>query len=255
MVHDRRDRPRVAPGVVVDGRADGGTGTPDVIVLHGAWHRPEHWEAVVARLRQRGRSVEVPDLHGLSLPDARLLVQPLIARSERPPLVVAHSSGGILAGTLEGAGTTAHLMAYVLDVGESPQSVIEETALREGRDISLVPVVPDESGHLALDLAGGARAAMYADVDEQTTARAVELLRPEPPTIFDAAPDAATWCGAGAVYVAGRDDRTVDPALTARFTAHFDDVRVWPTGHSPYLSHPDLVVDLVEQLTTAPRPR
>ena len=227
---------------------------PDVIVLHGAWHRPEHWEAVVARLRQRGRSVEVPDLHGLSLPDARLLVQPLIDRSDRPPLVVAHSNSGILAGTLEGAGTTAYLMAYVLDVGESAQSVIEGAALREGREIPLVPMTLNEDGHLALDLAGGARAAMYADVDEQTVARAAALLRPEPPAIFDAVPDAATWRDGTTVYVAGRDDRTIDPALTLRFAAYFDDVRVWPTGHSPYLSHPDLVVDLVEQLTAAPLP-
>lgn len=223
---------------------------PDVIVLHGSWHRPEHWEALVADLRRRGLSVEVPDLHGLSLPDAQLLVQPMVDRSERPPLVVAHSGGGILAGTLEGAGSTAYLMAHVLDAGESPRAVLEETALHEGRDLTTLPLAVDGSGHLALDPAG-AGAALYADVDEQVAARAVELLRPEPPAIFDATPGAVTWRGADAVYVAGRDDRALDPALALRYAAHFDQVRVWPTGHSPYLSHPDRVVDLVEELTAA----
>ena len=50
---------------------------------------------------------------------------------------------------------------------------------------------------------------------------------------------------ADSTYVSGDGDHALPPSLVPRFAARCARSVAWPTSHSPYLSRPDLVVDLL----------
>lgn len=75
--------------------------------------------------------------------------------------------------------------------------------------------------------------------------RAIGLLRPEPGSIFIEAPARAAWKDTPSTYVAGTDDKAIVPEMVARFAQRCGTTLTWPTSHSPYLSQPQGVVDLV----------
>ncbi|KAA8889161.1 alpha/beta hydrolase [Nocardia colli] len=218
----------------------------DVIILHGAWHQPAHYDDVAGRLRSADMSVEVPDLYELSLDDSTALVEDIVAKSARPPLVLGHSFGGVTAGTVRGAAGLIFLTSWILDVGESPAQLLEEIANETGAPPEGLVVVPDSDGRLRLDPAD-ARKNLYGDVGEAAATRATELLRPEPPSIFAATPTRVSWHDTPSIYIAGRDDHTIPAPLISRFAAHCAMSETWETGHSPYLSQPDAVADLVQR--------
>ncbi len=220
--------------------------TTDVVLLHGAWHAPEHWAAVADLLGDHGRTVLAPDVNGLSLEEGAARVQPIIDASTAPPVVVAHSYGGVLAGSLRGASSTIYLAAWLLAAGESPRSVLDATERAFDRPTLAFPAIPAGNGLLDLDRKK-ARHTLYGDVDDQQAAWALDLLRPEPADIFSTTPQDASWSSGRAVYVACRDDHANDPGLTLLFAERAGEVRVWPSSHSAFLSHPERVAALIEE--------
>ena len=218
----------------------------DVIILHGAWHQPAHYDDLVGLLRARDLSVEVPDLYELSLEDSAGLVEDIVATSERPPLVVGHSFGGAAAGMVRGAAALIFLAGWVLDVGESPAQLLAEVETETGVPARGPLAAPDSDGRLRLDTAD-ARTSLYGDVDEPAAARALELLRPEPPSLFGATPSRVSWRDIPTLYIAGRDDRALPAPLASRFTARCTMSQTWKTSHSPYLSDPIAVAGLIQR--------
>lgn len=218
----------------------------DVIILHGAWHQPAHYDGLVGLLRAHGLHVEVPDLYELSLEDSAALVEDIVATSERPPLVLGHSFGGATAGMVRGAAALIFLAGWVLDVGESPAQLLAEVETETGVPARGPLAAPDGNGRLRLDTAD-ARQRFYGDVTEPAATRALELLRAEPPSVFGATPSWASWRDTPSVHIAGRDDRAFPAPLVSRFAARCSSSQTWQTSHSPYLSDPVAVADLVQR--------
>ncbi|MEU0937348.1 alpha/beta hydrolase [Embleya sp. NPDC005971] len=218
----------------------------DVIILHGAWHQPAHYDDLVGLLRSRDLSVEVPDLHELSLADGTALVEDIVTASEQPPLVVGHSFGGVTAGTVRGAAGLIFLAGWLLDVGESPAQLLEEVAKETGAPVEGLLATLDDNGRLRLD-PEDARKNLYGDVDEAAATRAIELLRPEPPSIFGATPGHVSWRDTPSLYVAARDDRAIAAPLVGRFAARCSASETWESSHSPHLSRTAAVADLIHR--------
>ncbi|TDD63223.1 alpha/beta hydrolase [Kribbella antibiotica] len=218
----------------------------DVILLHGSWHQPAHFDELAELLRSRGLNVEVPDLYELTVDEGTALVQSIVDAAERPPLVVGHSFGGVVAGTVQGAQGQIFLAGWLLDVGESPAQLLEQLAKETGVAPEGLALTPDADGRLAVAPAE-ARTNLYGDVDDATAARAIALLRPEPPAIFDASPAKVTWHDTPTTYVVCSNDKTVSAALAERFAARCTTTETWPTSHSPFLSQPEKVAEFIHQ--------
>jgi len=221
----------------------------DVIILHGAWHQPAHYDDLSNELRARGLRVEVPDLYELSLDDSTTLVEDIVAGADRAPLVLGHSFGGVTAATVRGTAGIVFLTAWLLDAGESPAQLLAEVEQRDGAPPTGLALVHDAAGRLGVD-PGDARANLYGDVDDKAAARAVELLRPEPPSIFAATPDRVSWRDVPSLYIAGSEDRAIPASLSARFAARCDSSQTWQCGHSPFLSRTSAVADVVHRRLT-----
>ena len=102
-------------------------------------------------------------------------------------------------------------------------------------------------------------AAFYHDVEPSLARQAASRLRPFQKTGYavietDAV---AAWRTIPTTYVVCAEDRMVHPdtqrEMAAAAAAAGAEVLEWPSSHSPFLSHPDLVADLVAQRAAAMR--
>lgn len=215
----------------------------DLVILHGAWHQPAHFDVVAEALRQRGVTVTVPDLGGLSLASGTALVQEVVDAAGQPPVVLAHSFGGMTACALERAAHLLFVAAFIFDAGESPQDWIARVGQETGKAAAPLPMTMDDAGVTHLDPAG-AREGLFADCIPDVADRAVSLLRPEPASIFTEAASRASYREIPSTYVACTQDRAILPEMVGYFAQRCTEQVTWPTSHSPYLSRPDDVVEL-----------
>jgi pimeloyl-ACP methyl ester carboxylesterase len=65
----------------------------------------------------------------------------------------------------------------------------------------------------------------------------------------------AAWKSIPSTYVVCTDDRTIAPESQRMMAANADAVVEWDTSHSPMLSRPDLVADLLAELAAAAEPK
>ncbi|MFF3721507.1 alpha/beta hydrolase [Streptomyces erythrochromogenes] len=215
-----------------------------VVLVHGLYHRPEHFAAPAERLRTAGIEVVVPELHRGSLSADTAVVQAAVDALPEPPIVLGHSYGGSVITGVHGAGHLVYLAAFVPDAGESAAGL--GGASPQLRDA----VVPEPDGSTSLH-PDRAVDALYGDCPEPLAARAVGLLRAQAPGCGRGVPERHSWKHTPSTYVVCALDRAIDPVLQRRMASRCTDAREWRSGHSPFVGQPDLVVELVLELLAA----
>jgi pimeloyl-ACP methyl ester carboxylesterase len=224
------------------------------VLVHGAWHGAWCWEPVFPLLDAASVPIVAVDLPsvayaGATLHDDADYVRGALDSVDGEVVLVGHSYGG---GVISEAGvhpSVAHLVyltAFALDVGESAQ----ENALTGGDDANeLMAAIEFGDGVLTIK-PEAARAAFFHDCSPETAQSAIERLRPMSLAALTGKVDAAAWREKPATYVVCTDDRVLPVALqrsnAARVAASID----MPTSHSPFLSRPDLVADLLIELSS-----
>lgn len=93
-----------------------------VVLVHGLYHDPQHFNLVVGELAAARVEVAVPELHRGSLQADTEAVQAVVDAMEQPPLVVGHSYGGSVITGLTGAAHLVYLAAFVPAEGERGSS-------------------------------------------------------------------------------------------------------------------------------------
>ncbi len=159
---------------------------PTVVLVHGLYHRPEHFDAVAQRLRSSGAGAVAPELHRGSLAADTEAVQAVVDSLEEPPLLLGHSYGGSVITGVRGARHLVYLAAFALDAGESAAALGGASArLRDA-----IRPEPDGSTSLRPDRAADV---LYHDCPEPLAARAVGLLRPQAPGCGRGVPAHHSW--------------------------------------------------------------
>jgi pimeloyl-ACP methyl ester carboxylesterase len=227
------------------------SGQPTLLLVHGAWHGAWAWEPLKRILEGRGwsvKTVELPtvqadDIVGLHLADDARAVSDAISAIEGPVVVVAHSYGGApttQAATADNVQHIVYIAAFALDEGESLLGAVGGVApswwVIDG------PVVT------AGTAAEPSTSLFFADVEPEEAAAAARRLKPQSVLAFQEPLTAAAWRTKPTTYVVTGQDAAIPPvaqeALAARAgstTRHLD------TSHSPFLSRPDAVADIVEE--------
>ncbi|THA86542.1 alpha/beta hydrolase [Streptomyces sp. A0592] len=218
-----------------------------VVLVHGLYHRPEHFAVLAERLRTAGTEVVVPELHRGSLSADTAAVQAAVEVLPEPPIVLGHSYGGSVITGVRGAGHLVYLAAFVPDAGESAAGL-------GGASPQLrAAVVPGPDGSTGLH-PERAVDTLYGDCPEPLAARAVGLLRAQAPGCGRGVPEHRSWKDTPSTYVVCASDRAIDPRLQRRMALRCTDVREWQSGHSPFVGQPDLIVELVLELLAARTP-
>ncbi|MEO2129979.1 MAG: alpha/beta hydrolase [Microbacterium sp.] len=222
-----------------------------VLLVHGAWHGSWCWDPVASILRERGfdvRTVDLPTVHHpnraeLGLADDAAAVADAIAAIDGPVTVVAHSYGGVP--TTQGAGDprVRHIVfiaAFVLDEGESLLA-------------SVGGVAPDwwqVDG--ALTTAGSdaqpPQSLFFGDLDTQTADSTSQRLQAQATRPFLEEVTMVAWRGRPTTYIVTERDAIfpvfAQEALAARSESA---IHRLDTSHSPFLSRPIAVADIIEQ--------
>ncbi|MBP2328939.1 pimeloyl-ACP methyl ester carboxylesterase [Kibdelosporangium banguiense] len=210
-----------------------------IVLVHGAWHGAWCWDGVVAELRQRGvaaTAVELP-LAGLAadVAAARAAIQAAGPAS----VVVAHSYGGLVVSYAAAGLSTVSRLVYLAAYLTEPDEDV--SALMSGK---LTESLVFRDGEVSVDPAAAA-GLFYGDAAPGTAAELAGRLRPM--TIGVAVPPVVTpaWRSIPTTYVVCTNDQAIPAGSQRRMAARAETVVEWPTDHSPFVTRPRVVADLV----------
>jgi pimeloyl-ACP methyl ester carboxylesterase len=212
--------------------------TATVLLVHGAWHGPWMWGALVREMPDVDvRTVALPscgrdpaalgDLHA----DAAA-VRSAAAAIHGPVLVCAHSYGGVPA--TEGAADLSnvvglvYLCAFQLDVGESLAGAAGG-APPGWWDVHAAEGYVDAQRPLEV---------FYADVDEAVARDAIMRLGHQSLVSFGQQVTKAAWRTIPSTYVVCEQDRAVPVEAQEAMAQRAGRVLRMPSSHSPFLSRP-----------------
>lgn len=235
--------------------------TATVVLVHGAWHSAWCWDPVLPLLDAAGvpaLALDLPghgddvrpltDLHGHG--DA---IRAALDTLDAPVVLVGHSYGGAAitdAGTHPSVQHLVYISAFCIDAHES----VMVNDLRGGAGNDLEPAMRFGADNTVIVDPQGAIAAFYDDCDPAIAADAVVRLGPESLEGFAQTPRAVAWRQRPSSFALCTADRALTPALQRDLAARCDTVVEWPTSHSPFLSRPELVADLLSDLAHRVRP-
>ncbi|MEY2567892.1 MAG: hypothetical protein QOE35_2421 [Actinomycetota bacterium] len=218
-------------------------------LVHGAWHGPWCWDLLVPELESRGHRAVTVDLPADD-PDAGLEAYASIAMDAFSSVdgddlvVVGHSLGGITAALVAGRRPVRHLVylcAFVPIPGQN-LALVAPHAVAPGFGLAQENH-PDGSSSWPADAAAET---FFHDCDPALAAWAAARLRPQAWRIggdrfpLDKLPDVTT------TYVLCTEERAVNPAWSrARAQTIGAALVELPGGHSPFLSRPAALADVL----------
>jgi len=237
--------------------------TATVVLVHGAWHGAWCWDGIVAGLEARAIPAVAVDLpgHGLDAGPMTDLhgdadrVRSVLDACDGPVVLVGHSYGGGVITEAGGHPQVAHLVyvaAFPLDESESAASAATEhprlaELVHDGRPDLGSALAFAEDGTTTLIPEGAARL-LYNRCSPDVAAAAVLRLDPQPMVNLTQSPTTVAWRERPSTYAVCADDNIVHPGLQRILAERASTVVEWDTDHSPFLSRPDLVVDLLADL-------
>lgn len=234
---------------------------PPIILIHGSWHSGLHWKPLAQLLEQKGHKVLCLDLpgHGNNHKPASLVtyadyydcLKKAVEAASEPVILVAHSMAGIISAPLleEMADNIKHLFliaAYVPDDGKS----LLDVALRYTG--SLIPqiVENDFAAGVCRIKKEGAKEILYNGCSEEVQTWALSKLQDQPiqPVIAPINCHYSPELAHKRTYIITEEDLDVDPQAQKDMSQSCPSrVISIKTGHFPFLSHPELLAEILLQ--------
>jgi pimeloyl-ACP methyl ester carboxylesterase len=224
-----------------------------ILLVHGAWHGPWAWAKVERALTESGHDVRTlklpssgPDRDALMdmYEDAATVRRALDGIGE-DTVVVGHSYGGVvITEGAAGATNVAHLVylaAFMLDEGESLLATVGGE-FPEWCDVSedgrtVIPTRPEET--------------FYNDCPPEEAAEAAAVIQPQLVASFGQPLRSVAWHDAPSTYVICEQDNAIPPVAQEQMSRRAGEVRRMDASHSPFLSRPGEVVELIAGLASA----
>ena len=241
-----------------------------IVLVHGTWHSGACFDLVVPGLEAAGVAVvtlDLPSVGGtadgrgglVAGPDATLgdfdddvaaTRRALDAFPDGSVVLVGHSRGGMViseAGDHPAVRRLVYLAGSMAEPGEDLADLLTDGAAN--KVLAGTRREPD-GAHSHFDPAH-AEATFYHDAPPDRVAWAIERLRRQRSS-FPAAPGPVlAWRTRPTTYCVCTEDQTISPATQRRWAGRVGHSVEWPTSHSPFVSQPDLVVDLLVDLARA----
>lgn len=217
------------------------------LFVHGGWHGAWCWDLVRERLDAAGVASVAVDLPMTTLAEDAAAVRDAIRSLDDGAVVIGHSWGG--SPTTLGASSEAnvrhliYLTAFMLEPGIPSMPASARRQMNDG------PPTAERRGDLSFVIPERGIEVFYNGVPAKVATDAASRLRPFHfsgwvPLETDAE---AAWRQAPTTYVVCTDDRAIHPDDQRDMAANATEVVEIATGHSPFLSDPDLVADIVAE--------
>ncbi len=226
-----------------------------VVLVHGAFHGAWCWSKVVDGLTAQGFvaiAVDLPRFDescetSLGLQKDAEAVREVLRKCSGRVVLCGHSYGGAVITEAVTPETPAshlvYLAAVVPDIGEGLLDCIP--------NLSEAPIVramiPGEGDSLRIDPTKAA-GIFYNDCDPELAAWAVSQLGPQAARCLMERASRAAWRETESTYILCEDDRALNEQIQERMAKRCTRVTRWSTSHSPMLSRPELLVELLAEL-------
>ena len=213
-----------------------------ILLVHGAWHGAWCWNLVEKELKNKGVDARSLNLPFTGVNDDIASVSNVLEDIDNQVILLGHSYGGIVissaAEAKDNVDQLIYLSAILLESGESMQ--LDGSKIQIDVDENLMSEVKESS----------AIPAFYGDVDPKLAKASIELLRPFP-IVSGSQGIGEAWREKHSTYIVCREDKAIPPELQYVMAKKADRIIEWKCGHSPFLSKPKLVVDLLLNLASS----
>jgi pimeloyl-ACP methyl ester carboxylesterase len=220
-----------------------------VVLVHGAWHGAWCWDEVVSRLSGDGLAVVAVDLpsvtSGGDMYDDARAVREVLDATPGDKILVGHSYGGIViteaAAGADGVRHLVYLTAFMLGEGESLADVAGRTP----------PAwqVPDANGKtMSVE---GPQEVFYNTCAPAIADAAAARLRPHTTASFVQPVRSVAWRDIPSTYVICDLDNAIPVPAQEAMSAHAGTTHRLDSDHSPFLTDPDAVADLIRGTVAA----
>jgi pimeloyl-ACP methyl ester carboxylesterase len=218
--------------------------TVGIVLVHGAFHGPWCWDKVVERLSGDGFEVATPDLYTGVHPADPAVVQAEVDRLGRqgPVVVCGHSFGGYPITALEPKSVShlVYLAAFLQD-----REVWFPDVPVGAPFMDMVNWHEDGTSTVKPECA---RELFYADCTDADAEWAIGNLVSHTMEGATESVDRPAWREVPTTYVCCQQDNTLTQAYMNAAIERVGDGVHWPTSHSPMISRPELVADLLTGL-------
>ena len=213
-----------------------------ILLVHGAWHGAWCWNLVEKELKNKGVDARSLNLPFTGVNDDIASVSNVLEDIDNQVILLGHSYGGIVissaAEAKDNVDQLIYLSAILLESGESMQ--LDGSKIQIDVDENLMSEVKESS----------AIPAFYGDVDPKLAKASIELLRPFP-IVSGSQGIGEAWREKHSTYIVCQEDKAIPPELQYVMAKKADRIIEWQCGHSPFLSKPELVIDLLLNLASS----
>jgi len=216
-----------------------------VVLVHGAWADGSSWNRVILPLLHQGLKVICAPIPLTSLSDDAAALNRVIERTNGPVLLAGHAyAGAVIAAAIE---EKVRSLVYIAALAPDEGETVSEVFYRDEPHPQAPRLQPDTYGLIWMP-EEGFQNAFAQNASDDVKAVTASLQRPiAVRCIREPAPKPA-WRSKPSWFLIAEEDRMINPK-TQRFMAErmAAKVRVHPVDHTPLLTAPEVVVDIIRE--------
>ena len=228
-----------------------------IILVHGAFHGAWCWDKVVRLINKSNINVIAIDLPGhgdntnplADLYGDAAAIRELLHQIEVPPILLGHSfAGGAITEAVDDSALIKHIVYLAAVLTEEGKSMAEDTPYFGDDWPYYHAVIDNGDGTLSLDT-DKTKDVFYHDCSIEDAEWATSKLcnqRIEANQVMNYSP----WSTVESTYVICAKDRVLPVNIQWQWAAKCDHQVMFDTGHSPMLSQPELLANLLIKLST-----
>jgi len=220
-----------------------------VVLVHGAWADGSSWQAVIDPLQESGLNVIAAPIPLTSLSDDAAALKRTIARTQGPVIVAGHAYAGAVIATANDERVKA--LVYIAALAPDEGETVADVFYKDETHPKAPQLAPDADGYIWMPDEGFANAfAQNATPEQLALSKAVQ--RPiSVRSIQEPAPEPA-WKSKPTWYLLAEDDRMINPKTQQFMATRMNaTVKSLPVDHTPLLTAPDSVVDIILEAAKA----
>lgn len=226
---------------------------PTVVLVHGGWDNSTGWNAVVAKLQERGYKIIAPANPLRDLASDSAYVSSVLDTIEGPIVLVGHSYGGAV--ITNAAVGHRNVKALVYIAGFAPdegESLFELVTMNPGSELGPTTLItrpyplPYGEGTDLYITRKGFRTAFAADLPRSTTDLMFATQRPFSEEAFESPSGTPAWTSIPSWYLVASQDRAIPP-MTQRFMAERAGAQTTTvaSSHVPHISQPRATTQVI----------
>jgi len=216
-----------------------------VVLVHGAWADGSSWNGVILRLQRLGHEVVCAPIPLTSLADDVSALARTLERTLGPVVLAGHAYGGAVMGAMLDERVKA--LVYVAALAPAEGETVAQVFYRDEPHPDAPKLAPDRHGLLWMPDEGFQRAMAHNASPDQISILAAAQ-RPIALQCIEAPSTAPAWMTKPSWFLLAEEDRMISPK-TQRFMAGrmAATIRSHRVDHTPMLSAPDLVTDVIAE--------